>query len=227
MYALRAGAQNNAEARICLYDTHVKLHLFSYLPQPETMLLECYAWPQRHISNKLEWTMPTDIWGLGEYLLRIALGQELPDPRPEMEFYNAEMQDCAEGYRDMVLEQFHRLQLSSPDAVIYVEQEVDFSEYVPGAYGTSDCICIGDGRMLIIDYKHGKGVPVSAEDNTQLKCYAEKSCQRISSMLCSMKQSSNMRIMPLLSVFAYPGIYGILGVFLAANISPLPAGAVL
>ena len=114
----------------------------------------------------------TEAHALGEYLLRIALGQELPDPRPEMEFYNAEMQDCAEGYRDMVLEQFHRLQLSSPDAVIYVEQEVDFSEYVPGAYGTSDCICIGDGRMLIIDYKHGKGVPVSAEDNTQLKCYA-------------------------------------------------------
>lgn len=62
MFALRAGARNNAEARICLYDTHVDLHLYSYLPQPETMLLECYAWPKRHMSNKLEWTMPTDIW---------------------------------------------------------------------------------------------------------------------------------------------------------------------
>lgn len=62
MFALRAGARNNAEARICLYDTHVDLHFYSYLPQPETMFLECYAWPKRHMSNKLEWTMPTDIW---------------------------------------------------------------------------------------------------------------------------------------------------------------------
>ncbi len=44
------------------------------------------------------------------------------------------------------------------------------------AFGTSDCIILGNGQMYVIDYKHGKGVPVSAEGengngNAQLKCY--------------------------------------------------------
>ena len=118
----------------------------------------------------------TEAHELGEYLLRTALGEAVEDPRPGMTYYNEEMQECAEGYRDSVLDLYHQLQLRSPDAVLYVEQEVSFEEYVPGGFGTSDCVIIGDGEMYIVDYKHGKGVPVSAEGdgtgNSQLKCYA-------------------------------------------------------
>ena len=42
----------------------------------------------------------------------------------------------------------------------------------PAGFGTSDCVIVGNGPMVIVDYKHGKGVAVSAEDNSQLKCYA-------------------------------------------------------
>jgi len=49
---------------------------------------------------------------------------------------------------------------------------VCFEEYVAGGFGTSDCVILGDGHMYVIDYKHGKGVEVSAEENSQLKCYA-------------------------------------------------------
>ena len=114
---------------------------------------------------------------LGEFLLRQAIGEAMEDPRPAMQFYNEEMQECAEGYRDTVLDLYNQLKLRSPDAHLYVEQEISFEEYVPGGFGTSDCVIIGDGEMLVVDYKHGKGVPVSAEGedgegNPQLKCYA-------------------------------------------------------
>ena len=69
-----------------------------------------------------------------------------------------------------------------PDAIISVEQLVSFEEYVAGGFGTSDCIILGDGHMYVIDYKHGKGVEVSAEDNPKLKCYALGSYLSFSSL---------------------------------------------
>ena len=114
----------------------------------------------------------TEAHALGEYLLKTALGQTAKDPRPSMRYYNEEMQECAEGYRDAVLEIYETMKLSCPDALISIEQQIHFEEYVPGGFGTSDAIVLGDGHMYVIDYKHGKGVEVSAADNSQLKCYA-------------------------------------------------------
>lgn len=56
----------------------------------------------------------------------------------------------------------------------YVAQEVkvDISGYVPEAFGTCDCVMIGGDELIITDYKHGKGVPVSAEGNPQMMLYA-------------------------------------------------------
>ena len=56
----------------------------------------------------------------------------------------------------------------------YQKQEVrvDFSDYVPEGFGTSDCLIIGGNRLIVVDYKHGKGVPVSAENNPQMRLYA-------------------------------------------------------
>lgn len=55
---------------------------------------------------------------------------------------------------------------------VAVEVRVDFSEYVPEGFGTCDCIMIGGDTLNITDYKHGKGVPVSAEGNAQMRLYA-------------------------------------------------------
>lgn len=114
----------------------------------------------------------TEAHAVGEYLLKTALEIPCEDPRPSLKMYNEETQECAEGYRDAVLEIYHTLQQTCPDAIISVEQQVHFEEYVRGGFGTSDAVVLGDGKMFIIDYKHGKGVPVSVEDNSQLKCYA-------------------------------------------------------
>ncbi len=78
----------------------------------------------------------------------------------------AEMADCANGYRDYILEQ-----TKSSTAVVLLEQRVDFSPWVPDGFGTADCIIIQGNEMDVIDYKYGKGVAVSAEDNPQMKLY--------------------------------------------------------
>jgi hypothetical protein len=77
-----------------------------------------------------------------------------------------EMQECALGYRDYILEQ-----IRDDNALIMLEQRVDFSPWVPGGFGTADCIIIQGDTMDVIDYKYGKGVAVSAIDNPQEMCY--------------------------------------------------------
>lgn len=60
------------------------------------------------------------------------------------------------------------------DVAPYVASEVrvDFSDCVPEGFGTCDCIMIGGDTITITDYKHGKGVEVSAENNSQMMLYA-------------------------------------------------------
>lgn len=77
-----------------------------------------------------------------------------------------EMIDCARGYREYLQEQ-----TKSENATILLEQRLDFSPWVPDGFGTADCIIIQGDTMDVIDYKYGKGVAVSAEDNPQMKLY--------------------------------------------------------
>ena len=56
--------------------------------------------------------------------------------------------------------------------MVLIEQRLDYSEYVEEGFGTGDCVIIGDGTLHIVDYKHGRGVLVEADDNPQMKLYA-------------------------------------------------------
>jgi len=85
------------------------------------------------------------------------------------ELYNPEMLTTAAVYADFIWEQAQGFKDKPYQAQ---EVRVDFSEYVPEGFGTSDCVIIGDGTLVIVDYKHGKGVPVSAENNSQMRLYA-------------------------------------------------------
>lgn len=57
-----------------------------------------------------------------------------------------------------------------------VEVRVHVPEFHPAFYGTLDCVVRATldtgGSIHVIDYKHGVGVVVDAEDNPQLKYYA-------------------------------------------------------
>ena len=114
----------------------------------------------------------TDAHALCEYKLLKALGREAEDPTENLTWFNEEMSDCAESYAAYVMEQVEKAKQTCADPVVLVEQRVDFSRWVESGFGTADCIIIADGTLQICDYKHGRGVEVSAEENPQMMCYA-------------------------------------------------------
>lgn len=85
------------------------------------------------------------------------------------ELYTPEMDHVTDDYLEYIKD--CAIQYDAAPSVI-CEVQVDFSAYVPGGYGTADCIMLGGGTMRVIDFKYGKGVPVSAEENPQMMLYA-------------------------------------------------------
>lgn len=55
---------------------------------------------------------------------------------------------------------------------VAVEKRLDYSHYAPDGFGTGDCVIVTPNELHVIDFKYGKGVPVSAHENPQLKLYA-------------------------------------------------------
>jgi hypothetical protein len=89
------------------------------------------------------------------------------DKDSQTEGVNQEMVDCAEAYRDYLQEL-----ITDDNAVVLLEQRLDFSPWVPKGFGTGDAIIIQGNRLDVVDYKYGKGVAVSAVDNSQMRLYA-------------------------------------------------------
>ena len=114
----------------------------------------------------------TDAHALCEYRLKQALGIPAEDPIENLSWYNEEMEECAAGYTAYVVDLLETAKQTCSDTVVMIEQRVDFSRWVQDGFGTADCILIADGVLNIVDYKHGKGVEVSAEGNTQLSLYS-------------------------------------------------------
>lgn len=114
----------------------------------------------------------TDAHELCEYKLKKALGQRAKNPTENLTWYNEEMEECASGYAEYVMELIAQAKKNCADPVVLIEQRLDYSKYVTDGFGTGDCVIIADGTLNIVDYKHGKGVEVSALDNPQMKLYA-------------------------------------------------------
>ncbi|MFR8990627.1 MAG: DUF2800 domain-containing protein [Fusobacterium sp.] len=87
----------------------------------------------------------------------------------ENELWQDEMDKFTDVYLEYIQELVHSYSCSP---AVMVEKKVDFSQYVPEGFGTADCIVIAEGTMHIIDFKYGKGVAISAENNPQMKLYA-------------------------------------------------------
>lgn len=114
----------------------------------------------------------TDAHTLCEYKLKKMLGMDCDDPTESLSFYDEEMEECADGYAGFVVEQLSKAKEICTDPVVLIEQKLDFSKYVCEGFGTGDCVIVADGTVSVIDYKHGLGVLVSAENNPQMMCYA-------------------------------------------------------
>lgn len=114
----------------------------------------------------------TDCHELCAYLVEKALDRDVEDPTEHLTYYSPEMQSCAEDYCSYVLEQYEKAKEYCRDPAIFIEQKLDFSRWVEDGFGTGDCVIIADEVLHIIDYKHGLGVLVESEGNTQMMCYA-------------------------------------------------------
>lgn len=119
----------------------------------------------------------TDCHELCAYLVEKALGKDVIDPTENLTYYDTEMQNCAEEYRNYVLEQIEAAKKFCKDPQVMIEQRLDFSRWVENGFGTGDCVIVADEILQIIDYKHGLGILVSAGDNehggnSQMMCYA-------------------------------------------------------
>ncbi len=76
------------------------------------------------------------------------------------------VQVCIDYVRDVV----------GDDGVLFVDQKVNYSRHlaVPwnDAWGTADVIIAKGEEIVVIDYKHGRGVQVEAVGNPQMSLYA-------------------------------------------------------
>jgi hypothetical protein len=109
---------------------------------------------------------------LCENKLRTFLGEKPADPRGTLEYYDAKMEDATDDYVNFCVGEYERLKASGGKPLMIVEQRVRYEQYVPHGNGSADCLIIGDGEMVVVDFKYGAGVAVDADDNPQLKLYA-------------------------------------------------------
>ena len=114
----------------------------------------------------------TDAHTLCEYKVNKALGRETKDPRSELTYLDGEMESASDDYAQYVLEQVESIKQKCKDPIVLVEQRLDFSRWVPDAFGTGDCVIVADESLTVIDMKYGEGVLVEAERNPQMMCYA-------------------------------------------------------
>ena len=106
--------------------------------------------------------------------------------------YDPEMDKTTDLYLEHLLEQ--AMTYNSPPTVA-AEVKVDFADYVPEGFGTCDCCIIGGDTLSIVDYKHGKGVPVAAKGNPQMRLYALGALNRYAPIFGGTIKNVRMSIM--------------------------------
>ena len=141
--------------------------------------LECtpsVVWEQKFAENRSE---AADEGTLAhaiaeEHLRRLLAGKKIATSAKlkRNELYRPAMEEYVDLYTTYVMEKYNKALQSTPDALLNFEEKVDFSRWVPDGFGTADCILIADKELQVFDLKYGKGVPVSAIDNPQIRLYA-------------------------------------------------------
>lgn len=82
-------------------------------------------------------------------------------------------QDEMLGHTDTYIDYIRDVSIKLPSQpYVAVEKRLDLGAYVPEGFGTADCIMLQGEDLFVLDFKYGKGVPVSAEENPQMMLYA-------------------------------------------------------
>nr|DAM70671.1 MAG TPA: Protein of unknown function (DUF2800) [Caudoviricetes sp.] len=110
---------------------------------------------------------------LAETLLnRLLFDTNYDESEVEPVNYSREMTEAVSQYVDICMEKANEARKRSADAEIMVEARLDYSEWAPEGFGTGDMVIVADEVLEVVDLKYGKGVPVSAIDNSQMRLYA-------------------------------------------------------
>ena len=107
---------------------------------------------------------------MAEHKLRRAM--KLQSKKPVSTYDNDEMDEYTSDYTHFVLETLAEARKTCPDAILLIEQRLDFSSWVPEGFGTGDALIVADEMLHIIDLKYGQGILVEAEHNPQMMLYA-------------------------------------------------------
>lgn len=83
--------------------------------------------------------------------------------------YQPEMDGYTDQYIEYILKICHAF---SSKPYVVAEKRLEMGHIVPDCFGTADCIILHGDTLHVCDLKYGKGVPVSAEHNPQLRLYA-------------------------------------------------------
>jgi hypothetical protein len=123
------------------------------------------------VERALRKGVPTDTW-LGT-MVGVPYLDDEGEPSVEQIEVTAEMCEAAQEVVDYVRERKEEL---GPGTEMWLEERFDLSPLEPPApmFGTADVVlwCPESRVLEIADYKHGQGVSVDVEGNTQLLLYA-------------------------------------------------------
>lgn len=85
--------------------------------------------------------------------------------------FTVEMDAAVEGLQERVAEVTNPLKEAGVAFTVFIEHKVDYSQWAPEGFGTADVIVATSAKVWVFDLKYGKGVPVDAEENTQMMLY--------------------------------------------------------
>lgn len=88
------------------------------------------------------------------------------------ELYSDDMPEEVDKYVSYCIEQSNMYIANCKHVDISIEDKIDLREYIDDGFGSNDFATIADETLEVVDLKYGRGVAVSAVDNSQLKLYA-------------------------------------------------------
>lgn len=106
---------------------------------------------------------------LAEHLIKKHL--KLRTKRPVSDYYSDDLLEAVDDYVSFVIGEIEDAKRECKQPVFAVEQRVDISDYATDCFGTADMVIVTDKVVHIIDLKLGRGVEVSAVENSQLMAY--------------------------------------------------------
>jgi len=84
---------------------------------------------------------------------------------------NQDMRDVTDNMDWIEAGQQYLDLVRSYGGIRFVEVRLRFDHLIPGGFGTADCVVLSGSTLIVIDYKHGKGVEVDVNGNPQFLIY--------------------------------------------------------